>query len=200
MAIYQFINKPAVIISVCALLSWACTGCSNKDKDAAYLDPTFLQIAVSGAVSGDSIVAAGSLVQYGTYSVKNSVYTWVLPSDAEITQGNGTNRITVQFGLDSGMVRVSAGELSGKVVTKVNFKVTGPATATIAQTVSYLSTATLMTGVTYQWTVPSDAQIISGQGTNKINVVFSAQGSRTVSCVASKAAVTRTAGITVSVQ
>jgi hypothetical protein len=201
MKFFQYINRPKGLFPVILLAAGMVAGCSNKDYNPPYQDPTILKIAVSGTIAGDSVAAAGSQVQYGTYSLLSaSGYTWTVPSDATILSGEGSNQITVQFGLDSGLVKVVSGSLSAEVVSKVPFQVTGPSSVPVGTAATYQSTASMMTGVTYQWTVPPGATIVSGDGTNQLNVIFTSAGTMTVTCQATSSTTTRSASIAVTTQ
>jgi hypothetical protein len=201
MKFFGYTDRPQGLLPVFLLAAGIMAGCSNKDYNPPYQDPTILKIAVSGTIAGDSVAAAGSQVQYGTYSLLSSAgYTWSVPSDATILSGEGSNEITVQFGLDSGMVKVVSGSLSAEVISKVPFQVTGPSSVPVGTAASYQSTASLMSGVTYQWTVPANATITSGAGTNQISVLFTSAGNMSVSCQATSSTTTRSASIAVTTQ
>jgi hypothetical protein len=201
MKFWRYTDRPQGLLPVFLFAAGIMAGCSNKDYNPPYQDPTILKIAVSGTIAGDSVAAAGSQVQYGTYSLQSSAgYTWSVPSDATILSGEGTNNITVQFGLDSGTVRVVSGSLSAEVISKVPFQVTGPSGVPVGTTATYQSTASQMSGVTYQWTVPADATITSGAGTNQINVLFTLAGTVSVTCQATSSTTTRSATIAVTAQ
>ncbi len=193
-------NRQYFFPVVCLLVTGILAGCSSKDYNPPYQNPTILKIAVSGTIQGDSVAEAGSQVSYGTYTLQSSPgYTWTVPSDATIISGAGSNAITVQFGLDTGVVKVVSGNMTGQVTLKIPFDVSGPSTASVGSAVSYQSTASPLSGVVYQWTVPSDATIVSGVGTNQISVIFASAGNASVTCQASSSTVTRSSTLAVTV-
>ena len=126
-----------------------------------------------------------------TFSVTNtagSTYNWTVPTGAVIVSGQGTNSITVDFpdGAQSGDVTVvettaggctstSTGEES--IAVTVNqapdlSTITASATEICEQTTGVTFSVTNTAGSTYNWTVPTGAVIVSGQGTNSITVDF----------------------------
>jgi hypothetical protein len=196
----RFLNHRTLLLPVYFILAGALfTACDKKDFDATYQDPSYLDLAVTGAAAGDTLVTAGSQVQYGTYTLQSSsTYTWKIPADAAIVSGSGTNIVKVQFGLSSGPVSVSAGNITGQVNATIQFNVSGTSTPAVGASVTYTSTAIPLTGVTYQWTLPADAVVVSGAGTNKITVQFTTAGAKTVACQASDSAATLNATLAVT--
>jgi hypothetical protein len=196
----NYYMKYSIVLMVTGL-ALAAGGCEKKSVyDPPYQDPTFLNIAISGADTGDTVVTAGSQVSYGTYSLQStSTYTWQVPADATVISGAGTNAITIQFGLASGNVSVSAGSLSGSVASDVQFSVFGSSSVSSGGTATYTTTPVMLSGVTYQWQVPSGATIVSGSGTNQVQVLFTTPGSVQVSCTASDSQATQSSSVTVTV-
>lgn len=118
-----------------------------------------------------------------TYSVTNIVgvnYIWIVPSDWSITAGQGTNTITVNTGLESGIIQVTPSNVCGDgtpssiavMITTVPDQpslITGnikPCQGTSGNSYSVTNSA----GVTYTWAVPVGWVITSGQGSNIITV------------------------------
>jgi hypothetical protein len=145
-----------------------------------------------GAITGAASVCPNQTgVVYSVPPVTNAIsYNWTVPTGAAITAGTGTTSITVSY---------SASATSGNVtVAGANSCATGP-TATMPVTVNaspvpaITGTATLCegsgsytytteTGMTnYTWTVSSGGTIVSGGGTNAIQVQWNMTGSQTVS-------------------
>jgi hypothetical protein len=133
-------------------------------------------------------VGAGNAT-YSIVSVANATsYTWSVPAGATIISGQGTTSIAVSYSLafTSGSVTVSANNSCGsstlktlaisKVLPAMPIAITGPVNAC-----SYVGTASNATysisavtgAASYNWTVPTGATIISGQGTTGITVNYS---------------------------
>ncbi len=139
--------------------------------------------AAPGAISGNTVFlpnAAGEV--YSISAVPNATsYDWTLPSDAVITAGQGTTSITVTFGIEVGNVSVRS--LSGcgnSIFTDLAVSCVPPApvflsgnTEVDCYATGEVYTISAVPGATYyEWTVPSDATIVSGQGTTSITVDF----------------------------
>jgi hypothetical protein len=117
-----------------------------------------------------------------------TTYNWTLPSGWTITGGVNTNSITVTTGLpgDNGTITVSAGNSCGTsgtsslevVVSKLpdNAGPILPNNTNVCQgsTQTYYVEDNLPPDVVYNWTVPSDWTISSGQGTLSITVIVGA--------------------------
>ena len=114
-----------------------------------------------------------------------SSYNWILPLNATLVSGQGSPIIVVNFSaaFTSGNICVTASNACGTTAA-VCYNVTGstgiPATpGTITGTgngvCNQLRTYTVpaVSNVVYNWTTPSGASIVSGQGSNSISVQFS---------------------------
>ncbi len=145
-----------------------------------------------GAITGPASVCQGqSGIVYSVPAITNATnYNWTLPTGASITAGTGTNSITVSY---------SPTAVSGNVtVTGTNSCATGP-TGSLAVTVNVLPVPTI-TGTNtlclgsgtygytteggmsnYTWTISSGGTILSGTGTNSIQVQWNTAGAQTVS-------------------
>lgn len=158
--------------------------------------PTVLQVFVSpmpnaaGTITGTGAVCAGaSGVAYSCAPVGNAIsYTWTLPAGAVIASGAGTNNITVNFGAaaTSGNITVAGTNGCGNGTPSPAFPVTvnplpaaagtitGPASVCAGQTNVAYSVPVIANAVTYSWTVPAGATIVSGGTTRNIVVNFDA--------------------------
>lgn len=122
-----------------------------------------------------------------TYSISNvnyaTSYNWSVPSGWTITNNNGTS-ITVTSGTSGGTISVSASNscgTSGNSSVSVSIlpvpnqpgNISGcTLMAYNASGISY-SISSVANATSYNWTVPSGASIVSGQGTTTITVNFS---------------------------
>ncbi len=151
-----------------------------------------------GTITGPASVCQNQTgVVYSILPVANATsYIWTVPTGATITAGAGTTAITVNFsaGAVSGNVTVagsnscSTGPVTSKAVT-----ISPPPVPTItgsntlcANSGSYAYTTE--TGMTnYTWTVSSGGTIVSGAGTNSVQVQWNAAGAQSVSVTYSNA-------------
>jgi len=145
-----------------------------------------------GTITGPATVCQNQTgVIYSVPPITNATsYNWTVPAGASITAGSGTNTITVTF---------TGTAVSGNVtVTGINSCATGP-TGSMAVAVNSAPAPTI-TGTTslcagsgnygysteagmtnYTWTVTAGGTIVSGTGTNLIQVQWNTMGAQTVS-------------------
>jgi hypothetical protein len=160
----------------------------NSCGNSAYRD---LAISVSNgptqpaSITGSTSVCSGATGEsYSITSVAGATsYNWTVPSGATIQSGQGTTSITIDFGSTSGNVSVRAENNCGNssytdLAVTVSAGVVQPGPITGADTVCNNTTGesysiSPVSGATgYNWTVPADATIQSGQGTTSITVDF----------------------------
>jgi hypothetical protein len=119
-----------------------------------------------------------------TYSVASipgaSGYQWSIPAGASIVSGQGTNAITLNIPsfFIHGEISISAANNCGRGEAFADTITTKPFVPALIsgadsvqageQNLSYSTVAE--PGIHYTWSVPKDAQITSGQGTNAITV------------------------------
>lgn len=151
------------------------------------------------SVSGTSKACSGSVITYSVAQSSDAVsYNWIGPAGTTILSGNGTNSISLQFnaGFTGGNIKLTALNACG--TSAIRYKtlslnvpgtpssIVGNGTGVCNSLESYSVVA--VAGMSYAWTVPAGATIISGQGTNAISVQFDpgfAMG--TISVIASNA-------------
>ncbi len=144
---------------------------------------------ISGPTNICSNISTSSPATFSIASVANAdSYYWTVPTNASILSGQGTTSISVSFtgAYTTGAVAVQSVRSCGSstfrtlTVTKVIPAVPGVITG-ITNVCSNVSTSTPATysisSVTaadsYNWTIPANATILSGQGTTSISVLFS---------------------------
>ncbi|MCX6280443.1 MAG: hypothetical protein NTU51_00590 [Bacteroidetes bacterium] len=154
--------------------------------------------AAAGTITGLATVCQN---QTGViYSIPNiayaTSYAWNLPAGATITAGAGTNTITVWFssGAVSGNVTVAGsnscqtGPMSSKAVT-VNLAplptITGANSTCTGSTNYAYTTESGMSN--YNWTISSGGTIVTGTGTNSVEVHWTGTGPQTISVTYSNA-------------
>ena len=147
-------------------------------------------------VSGDEdnfTACPGDTVTYtamnGNPEPNASSYTWTVPANAMIIAGQGTLEITVVYlpGFSGGNLGIYASNCLGNSATFLQYiglppvpdldgnisGYNGICLGSSSSTLTYqYSIAPVSASVTYTWTVPANAVIFSGQGTNSIFVRF----------------------------
>ncbi len=124
---------------------------------------------------------------YSILAVANATdYTWTAPANASIVSQSGTS-VTVEFGAayTTGTLSVRASNCSGtspaRVLTIASKAlpgtvgvITGITTGACSAERRTYSVVALTNTDSYQWTVPANASIYSGQGSNSVVVEFAA--------------------------
>ncbi len=126
-------------------------------------------------------LCGGGIFTYSVASISGaSGYQWSVPSEAVIVSGQGTNAITLNIpsSFIHGEIKISAANNCGRGLAFVDTITTKPFVPALIsgsdsvqageQNLSYSTISE--PGIQYTWSVPKDAQIISGQGTNAITV------------------------------
>lgn len=148
------------------------------------MDGSTATLGTPGSITGNSSVCTSATGEsYSISAVSGATgYTWTVPSGANITAGQGTTSITVDFGSTSGNVTVvatSSCETSSASVLAVSVAntpatpgaISGP-TSNCPNDVAVHSISAVPDATSYTWTVDSDISINSGQGTTSINVTY----------------------------
>jgi hypothetical protein len=145
----------------------------------------------AGTITGPTTICQGTTGNVYTVPAINYAYNgyvWTVPPGGTITAGAGTNSITVSYSSSatSGNVTVYGTSVCGNgtpsslavTINPVPVPVViGPSTACITHSYIY-STAAGMSG--YIWTVSAGGQILSGAGTDSINVKWNNSGAQYV--------------------
>ncbi|HEU4719645.1 MAG TPA: FG-GAP-like repeat-containing protein [Bacteroidia bacterium] len=158
---------------------------------SAPLDVVVNPLPDSGrTVTGPSAVCQGdSAVTFSVNTIANATgYDWHLPPGANITAGNNTNSITVDFSTTaiSGPVYVTGTNACGMGATSDTLNLivnplpdpagtmSGPATLAICpiSTGIVFSVPPVNNASYYVWSLPPGATIVSGDSTNSITVDF----------------------------
>ena len=150
-------------------------------------------LPVTSAITGPSPVCFNSIgIIYSVTNVVGNTYNWTVPAGITITAGQGTNQITVDFGLTGGNISVietnncGPGLAVSLAVVVTNLPVTSVITGTTPvcpNAIGVIYSVTSTVGSTYAWTVPAGASITVGAGTNQITVNFGAAGNGIVSVI-----------------
>ncbi|MGV3539859.1 MAG: gliding motility-associated C-terminal domain-containing protein [Rufibacter sp.] len=140
-------------------------------------------IAGLSDISGTQVPCENqSGLTYSITPVAGANYTWTVPGGWTITSGQNTASIQVQAGSAAGQITVKATNLCGDSpmstldVSTMQQKpdaptaLSGEATPCIgAPGITYAIQAPV-TGLTYNWTLPTGWTLVSGQGTSTISV------------------------------
>lgn len=170
------------------------SGCGNTTQTIYYLKthkPTSAG-PITGPVDACSFIGSDGLATYSISNVEAAEsYLWSVPAGATIVSGQGTTSIEVSFDLsyNTGLITVYAvngcGTSTPRSITvsrtspSIPSLVSGPNNACMLMPsagnptgTEAVYTVTAQAGVTYNWIVPAGVDIVSGQGTNSITVLF----------------------------
>ncbi|RIJ37542.1 ice-binding family protein [Pontibacter oryzae] len=161
----------------------AVNACGPSESSALAVEVTTEAPTMPGPITGTVYGCVGKTTTYTISDVAGAVsYSWSVPSGWSIVSGQGTTSIEVQVGSQAGKVTVTANNGCGAGATRdldVNPQTSPPAApavisgpAEVCEGVSgFTYSVTPIAGVSsYNWTVPADWVILSGQGTNSITI------------------------------
>jgi len=176
-AVIQFNDSVGGIVTVTSVSSTCGAGGSVS------LGVEVGSLLQAGTISGETSVCSNQQQVYSIFSVPGAdTYEWTAPDDATILSGQGDTSVLIQFGVMSGAVTVtpSGGECSTGGAASTNVFVSqlpqaglilGPSTVCSDDTVEF-TTQLAQFADSYQWSVPNDAVVISGQGTTDVKIHF----------------------------
>lgn len=164
----------------------AINGCTTSVARAISI---FSVLPIPGLITGETRGLCSQALNSITYSVPTfqgaSDYLWTTPTGTEITSGQGSNIINLNFtsNFTSGNLSVEARNVCGSSIKRIVVLNSVPlAPGLISGTCHGLGTNGITTttysitnslGATdYLWTIPTGATIVSGQGTNTITLNF----------------------------
>ncbi len=136
--------------------------------DIGITHPTF-------TITGPESLCAGQTATYTVTALAGvTTYTWQVPYSMTIISGQGTNSITVRAQYNNGgeiTVTPDCGYYSSSfIVQNLSYiAITGPEIACTNQVLAY--EAPYFANTAYTWSITNGA-IVSGQGTNIVNVVL----------------------------
>jgi hypothetical protein len=144
--------------------------------------------ATPASIMGNYFVCSNSYGEsYSISSVPNATsYQWTVPSGATIVSGQGSTSIVVNWGTVSGDICVSASNDSCNgiaactpitVVLPPGNPVSVVGNISVCENATQVYSISSVTGATsYYWTIPSGANIVSGQGTTSVTVTWGSTG------------------------
>lgn len=123
-------------------------------------------------------------------------YVWFMPQGATIVSGQGSTSVVLSFDntFSSGFIAVAASNTcgqSGDLVPRVlplNVLPAKPSSISgnafgICNSTQTFTTPVINSATTYEWTIPAGATLVSGQGTNTLNLSFSSSFTTGTLCV-----------------
>ncbi len=168
----------------------AAAGCGSSLAKTLAITKTLptAPVAINGPTGVCALMGSAATATYTISPVAGAVsYNWTVPTGATLSSGNGTTSITVSYSTSfvTGNISVQAvancGSSAAKTLAITKTLPAAPAAISgITNVCSYAGTATnvvyTITAVSgansYNWTVPSDASIVSGQGTTSLTVNY----------------------------
>ena len=162
-------------------------GCTSTSEVTLAVDP-----ALGTSIIGPASVLPLTPTSYVVSENLGSTVTWSVNNGGTLISGQGTNNASFTFP-NVGVATITATETNGNCSETVTFNVnvgcvTTPAPPTVSgpSTVEPNTSATYsvptQAGYSYTWTVTGGA-IVSGAGTNTINVQWGVPGAGTVSII-----------------
>ena len=183
---------------VCNSIDDNCDGSTDEGT-------TLVAGAISGTATGCVSVVAGSAAYSITALSNATTYSWTVPSGMTIVSGQGTNSILVSWtpgAVSNGLIgtitvtpsNACGAGTSSSLAVDLNYtqpvrpsSISGPVRLCAGDNVTY-SVANVARATSYIWTLPNGMVIVSGGGTNVINVTVGASYTGgTISCSAANA-------------
>jgi len=134
--------------------------------------------------SHTNICSGQSGITYTVANVQGVYYTWSVPANWGITDGQGTSSITVTASVTAGEVSATPSVCGSIVGTPSTLPVAvGAAPAqpsaitgntTVCSGATNVYSVTSVSGVTYTWSVPASWSVLYGQNTNSLTVTVGA--------------------------
>ncbi len=168
----------------------AATGLIVFGADETFTTDCLYPVA---SVSGTTAICAGAMGLTYTTEAGHMDYFWTVSPGGEITSGQGTHSITVDWNASGaqtvnvtyttiyGCPAQSPGVLNVTVHPNPAPTITGAASSCVGYSGVVYSTQAEM--ASYTWTLGSGGTITSGQGTHQINVAWNAPGTHTLSVI-----------------
>lgn len=167
--------------NICVKAANSCVQGANFCRSVTYYSAKpGTPVAIIGSTPG----VCGDARTYSVANVANATsYNWTAPANSTIVSGQGTNTVSVQFlaGFTTGSLSVTASNCVGastartlalSYATGTPASIAGNLYGNCAGSTGTYSCPAVSGATVYTWTVPANAVINSGQGTNSISVTF----------------------------
>jgi len=163
------------------------TGPSGCSETGSFIINSNTVPTSPGPITGPSTgVCSGSVQTYSIIPVPGATgYTWDFPAGAVLISGQGTDSIKVTFpgNFTSGNITVSAYNacgsgnavsLSVRSLPVPQSSINGAVSSVCNSSATYTTPVSLTGATSYNWTTSSGSQILNGQGTTGIQVIWPA--------------------------
>jgi subtilisin-like proprotein convertase family protein len=166
-----------------AICVTAQNSCGNTAPSCMNISTSASKPVTPGSITGGSKACPGDVFPYSVVAVSGATsYDWTIPAGTTIISGSGSNAISLQFnaGYAGGVLAVNASNACGSSTNRSRtLSVNNPATPSTISGQNFglcnstqLHSVTNVAGITYNWTPPAGATILSGQGTNSVSVNY----------------------------
>ncbi len=162
---------------ICVIAS---NNCGSTNASCITVTGTSIIPTTPSSITGNNFGVCNSTKSYSVTNVPGVSFVWSVPSGATIVSGQGTNTISVNYTSTfiNGAISVYANTACGTSTLRTKTIYGKPNNPTILSGVSLFCagdtvsfTCSIVSGTTsYQWTIPTNTQIISGQGTTTIKL------------------------------
>jgi hypothetical protein len=175
-------NASFVSGNVCVVASNTCGTTSQVCKTVTA--NTGLPVSPDSVYGANTACPNDTLNYYVNPTANTSEYLWAVPTGGTIISGQQTNSISVVYSslFISGTVSCSSVNACGLGPITRNLNITRKPVPTTPTTIvgsnygvcnsTKVYSVTYVSGVLYQWNVPSGATIVSGQGTNVVSINY----------------------------
>lgn len=181
--------------------------CGSSAQNCLPVNGYTIKPVAPGSITGPGKACPGDVISFSVAAVNRAVsYNWTVPAGVTLVSGQGTTNVTLSFGASftGGTISVTASNGCGvsglrSKALSLNTPATpgimsGSAFGICGATITY--SVPNISGLTYNWSLPNGATLLSGQGTNSISVQFNSNfSSGNISVTATNLCGTSTARI-----
>ena len=171
-------------------LNNGCGGSISSSKSLSTTTTAISASSITGPRSVCSLIGTSTTATYSISPINGVNYNWSVPANSTIVSGQGTSSINVTFqnGFTGGNIQLVITGSCGNPVTRIfsvgtglpSISISGVSCVDNGYTNSYSVSTT--GALSFNWTVPGNAQIVRGQGTSSIDVFFPSNF-ETTSCI-----------------
>jgi len=164
-------------------VDWGCDpGTISLDVSSLSCDDQHYDLAVTFdeiTIAGDTTLFQLEPAVYSIPELEGTTYTWEYP-DGSVIEGTPDDSLIITWGCDAGYVKVDIFNACMSDRDSVYVELTEPLFTGPTNVSQYAAgmvyNITEQPSCTYDWSVPTGATIMSGQGSNEIEVDFGTQG------------------------
>ena len=171
----------------CGYSNWSSISVGSIAPPSSITGPAIICGAAVYTITNNTMTSVSqTTLNYSVTEVAGMNYTWSVPTGMTIASGQGTSAIVVTVApssFTSGQITVTAASSSSPTcvssartlsITKGISTITGPTALCGLTTATY--SVPSASGLAFTWNVPTWMTIVSGQGTNQINVAIASSG------------------------